>query len=107
MTVFAKNRARYPNEDLDAPSKRVQNVIPILFGYFALSRTVLTLGIEPAFIAKIDTEIVCLADSEAILDWLWEKGDDVTEIIVRADLATSDLVDTIEHDWPSITFRSL
>ncbi len=72
-----------------------------------MSRIVLTLGIEPAFITKIDTEIVCLADPEAILDWLWEKGDDVTEIIVRADLVTPDLAETIERDWPSITLKSL
>jgi hypothetical protein len=71
------------------------------------SRTVLTVGIELGANStesanEGNTKVVRLGDAEAVLDWLWERGDEVESLIVRNDLMTTHLRDILQRDWPHI-----
>jgi hypothetical protein len=53
----------------------------------------------------VDAKIVSLSDSDAVLDWLWERGDEVEAVIVRSDLRVPDLLEVVERDWPNIKLQ--
>lgn len=70
-----------------------------------MPHTVLTLGVEPSMAYMVDAKIVSLSDSDAVLDWLWERGDEVEAVIVRSDLRVPDLLEVVERDWPNIKLQ--
>ena len=57
-----------------------------------------------------DAHIVSVSTLDDALDWLWERGDDVTAIVYRdggLSVNTRSALSIIERDWPGVRVESV